>query len=45
MQLGKLPLGYDHKYTYSHFGYNLKITDWQAACGLAQLKKLTNLLK
>ncbi|MDR1123788.1 MAG: lipopolysaccharide biosynthesis protein RfbH [Elusimicrobiota bacterium] len=40
MQLGKLPLGYDHKYTYSHLGYNLKITDWQAACALAQLKKL-----
>ena len=39
-QLGKLPLGYDHKYTYSHVGYNLKITDWQAAIGLAQLKKL-----
>ena len=40
MQLGKLPFGYDHKYTYSHLGYNLKITDWQAACALAQLKKL-----
>lgn len=40
MQLGKLPFGYDHKYTYSHLGYNLKITDWQAACGLAQLKKI-----
>jgi CDP-6-deoxy-D-xylo-4-hexulose-3-dehydrase len=36
-QLGTLPLGYDHKYTYSHLGYNLKITDIQAACGLAQL--------
>lgn len=40
MQLGKLPKGYDHKYTYSHIGYNLKITDWQAAIGLAQLEKL-----
>jgi len=37
--LGDLPEGYDHKYTYSHLGYNLKITDMQAACGLAQLKK------
>ena len=36
---GSLPDGYDHKYTYSHLGYNLKITDMQAACGLAQLKK------
>jgi CDP-6-deoxy-D-xylo-4-hexulose-3-dehydrase len=36
---GQLPEGYDHKYTYSHLGYNLKITDMQAACGLAQLKK------
>jgi CDP-6-deoxy-D-xylo-4-hexulose-3-dehydrase len=36
-QLGDLPCGYDHKYTYSHLGYNLKITDMQAACGLAQL--------
>jgi len=35
---GKLPEGYDHKYTYSHLGYNLKITDMQAACGLAQLE-------
>ncbi len=40
MQLGNLPFGYDHKYTYSHVGYNLKITDWQAALGLSQLKKL-----
>jgi len=39
-QLGDLPMGYDHKYTYSHLGYNLKITDMQAACGLAQIKKL-----
>jgi CDP-6-deoxy-D-xylo-4-hexulose-3-dehydrase len=37
--LGRLPKGYDHKYTYSHLGYNLKITDMQAACGLAQLAK------
>jgi CDP-6-deoxy-D-xylo-4-hexulose-3-dehydrase len=36
-KLGDLPQGYDHKYTYSHLGYNLKITDMQAACGLAQL--------
>lgn len=39
-QLGKLPYGYDHKYTYSHIGYNLKATDIQAAIGLAQLDKL-----
>lgn len=39
-QLGTLPRGYDHKYTYSHFGYNLKVTDMQAAVGLAQLDKL-----
>ena len=38
-KLGSLPEGYDHKYTYSHLGYNLKITDVQAACGLAQLDK------
>jgi CDP-6-deoxy-D-xylo-4-hexulose-3-dehydrase len=38
-KLGRLPVGYDHKYTYSHLGYNLKITDMQAACGLAQLDK------
>ena len=38
-QFGKLPLGYDHKYVYSHFGYNLKGTDMQAAVGCAQLKK------
>jgi CDP-6-deoxy-D-xylo-4-hexulose-3-dehydrase len=38
-KLGDLPYGYDHKYTYSHLGYNLKITDMQAACGLAQLDK------
>jgi len=39
-QHGGLPLGYDHKYVYSHFGYNLKATDMQAAIGLAQLEKL-----
>lgn len=38
-KLGELPEGYDHKYIYSHIGYNLKITDMQAACGLAQLAK------
>lgn len=38
-KLGDLPYGYDHKYTYSHLGYNLKITDMQAACALAQLEK------
>ncbi len=39
-QYGELPLGYDHKYVYSHFGYNLKATDMQAAVGCAQLEKL-----
>jgi CDP-4-dehydro-6-deoxyglucose reductase, E1 len=39
-QLGDLPAGYDHKYTYSHVGYNLKMTDMQAAVGVAQLEKL-----
>lgn len=39
-KLGKLPEGYDHKYTYSHLGYNLKITDMQAACALAQLDRV-----
>lgn len=39
-QLGELPYGYDHKYVYSHFGYNLKVTDMQAAVGCAQLEKL-----
>ena len=39
-KLGDLPFGYDHKYTYSHLGYNMKITDMQAACGLSQLSKL-----
>ncbi len=43
-QLGSLPAGYDHKYTYSHAGYNLKITDMQAACGLAQLDKLPSFI-
>lgn len=38
-QYGELPPGYDHKYVYSHFGYNLKVTDMQAAIGVAQLKK------
>lgn len=38
-QYGKLPLGYDHKYVYSHFGYNLKATDMQAAIGCAQIEK------
>ena len=45
MQCGKLPFGYDHKYTYSHIGYNLKITDFQAAVGLSQLKKLPKFLE
>ena len=39
-KLGDLPEGYDHKYTYSHIGYNLKATDMQAAVGVAQLDKL-----
>jgi CDP-6-deoxy-D-xylo-4-hexulose-3-dehydrase len=39
-KLGELPEGYDHKYTYSHLGYNLKITDMQAACALAQMDRL-----
>lgn len=39
-KLGSLPEGYDHKYTYSHLGYNLKITDLQAACALAQMSRL-----
>jgi CDP-4-dehydro-6-deoxyglucose reductase, E1 len=39
-QLGSLPCGYDHKYTYSHIGYNLKVTDMQAAVGVSQLEKL-----
>ena len=44
-QLGDLPVGYDHKYIYSHLGYNLKITDLQAACGLSQLKKIDQFVK
>ena len=44
-QLGTLPYGYDHKYTYSHVGYNLKITDMQAAVGVAQLRKLPGFIK
>ncbi len=43
-QLGDLPFGYDHKYTYSHLGYNMKITDMQAACGLAQLDSLNTFI-
>ncbi|ANN69097.1 lipopolysaccharide biosynthesis protein RfbH [Bordetella bronchialis] len=43
-KLGNLPQGYDHKYTYSHLGYNLKITDMQAACGLAQLDRADDLI-
>jgi CDP-6-deoxy-D-xylo-4-hexulose-3-dehydrase len=43
-KLGNLPQGYDHKYTYSHLGYNLKITDMQAACGLAQLDRLEDFI-
>jgi len=43
-QLGDLPLGYDHKYIYSHIGYNLKATDMQAALGLSQLGKLDNFI-
>lgn len=45
MQYGKLPQGYDHKYVYSHIGYNLKITDMQAAVGMAQLEKLPSFIK
>lgn len=44
-QLGELPQGYDHKYTYSHVGYNLKVTDMQAAIGLEQLKKLPGFIE
>ena len=44
-QFGQLPLGYDHKYVYSHFGYNLKATDLQAAIGCAQLEKLPEIGK
>lgn len=44
-QYGELPLGYDHKYVYSHFGYNLKATDLQAAIGCAQLEKFPNFVE
>jgi CDP-6-deoxy-D-xylo-4-hexulose-3-dehydrase len=44
-QYGELPPGYDHKYVYSHFGYNLKATDMQAAIGCAQLKKLPEFIE
>ena len=44
-QYGQLPLGYDHKYVYSHFGYNLKATDMQAAIGCAQLEKFPGFAK
>ena len=44
-QLGDLPAGYDHKYTYSHLGYNLKITDMQAAVGLAQMDRLEGFIE
>lgn len=44
-QFGELPLGYDHKYVYSHFGFNLKATDMQAAVGCAQLKKFPSFVE
>lgn len=44
-QFGTLPFGYDHKYVYSHIGYNLKITDMQAAVGVAQLEKLEGFIE
>jgi len=44
-QLGSLPFGYDHKYTYSHIGFNLKVTDMQAAFGVSQLKKLDHFVQ
>ena len=44
-QFGQLPFGYDHKYVYSHFGYNLKVTDMQAAVGCAQLAKLPGFIE
>jgi len=43
-QFGSLPQGYDHKYVYAHLGYNLKITDMQAACGLAQLERASDFI-
>lgn len=45
MQMGQLPFGYDHKYVYSHLGYNLKATDMQAAIGLTQLEKLPRFIE
>lgn len=44
-QFGELPKGYDHKYVYSHFGFNLKVTDMQAAIGCAQLEKLDDIVR
>ena len=44
-QFGSLPVGYDHKYVYAHFGFNLKVTDMQAAIGYAQLKKLPQFIE
>ena len=44
-QYGELPQGYDHKYVYSHFGYNLKVTDMQAAIGCEQLKKFPSFVE
>ena len=44
-QLGKLPKGYDHKYIYTHVGFNMKITDMQAACGVGQLEKLESFIQ
>lgn len=44
-KFGELPVGYDHKYVYSHFGYNLKVTDMQAAVGVAQLKKMDHIVE
>lgn len=44
-QYGELPAGYDHKYVYSHFGYNLKVTDLQAAIGVEQLKKFPDFIE
>ena len=45
MQFGELPYGYDHKYVYSHVGYNLKVTDMQASIGMAQLEKLPHFIE